>query len=51
MSSTTATQTIQKISHIWSSKRECEIAVRIQYQVHTEGGCKIYQLSQTEELR
>jgi hypothetical protein len=50
MPSKIAVQTIQKIAQIWSSKRECQIAVRIQYQVRVEAGCKIYQLSQTEEL-
>ena len=43
-------QTIQKISKVWSSKRESQIAVRIHYQVRVEGGCKIYKLAQVEEL-
>jgi hypothetical protein len=50
MTTTNAVQTIQKMSRVWSSKRECEIAVRIQYQVHIEDGCKIYQLGRVEEL-
>ncbi len=50
MSDQNTSKTVQKISQIWSSKRECQIAVRIQYQVHTEGGCRIFKLAQVEEL-
>jgi hypothetical protein len=50
MSEQTQIQTVQKVSTIWSSKRECQIAVKIQYQVRVEGGCRIYKLSQVEEL-
>ena len=43
-------QTLQKTSNIWSSKRECQIAVRIHYQIRVEDGCKIYKLGQVEEI-
>ncbi len=43
-------QTIQKISKVWSSKRECQIAVRIQYEMRVEDGCTIYKIGKVEEL-
>ena len=43
-------QNLQKLSQVWSSKRECQIAVRIHYQVRIEEGCTIYKLGQVEEI-
>jgi len=50
MTEQTSQPIIQKDSTIWSSRRACQIAVRITYQMKEEKGCKIYQLKQVEEL-
>ena len=50
MATQNTVKSVEKMSRVWSSKRECEIAVRIQYQIHTEDGCRIYQIGQVEEL-
>lgn len=50
MTPTNEVETVQKMSRVWSSKRECEIAVRVQYHVEVENGCKIYHLAHIEEL-
>ncbi len=43
-------QQLQKTSRMWVQRREREIAVRIYYDIRQEGDCKIYSLSQVEEL-
>lgn len=50
MTKQTTPLTIQKNSVIWSSKRACQIRVRIEYQMQEKDGCKIYHLKQVEEL-
>jgi hypothetical protein len=41
----------EKISRIWSDRRESRIAVRIRYDVYEERGCKIYTLYPPQEWR
>ena len=42
--------TIQKLSTIWSSRRNLNITVAVTYQLREENGCKIYKLNQIQEL-
>ena len=49
MTNSSVPQTIQKLSTIWSSRREKEIAVKIEYQKWEEGGCQMFCLSRVEE--
>ncbi len=41
-------QSMEKISRIYSERREKEIAVRISYDVTTDNGCKLVQLTNIE---
>lgn len=50
MTAAESPQTFQKSSIIWSRARECQIAVRIYYKVTIENNCRIYHLTQVEEL-
>ncbi|MGH9672653.1 MAG: hypothetical protein ACRD44_05680 [Bryobacteraceae bacterium] len=40
---------IEKLTTIWSSRRERQIAVRVSYTVE-EGDCKVYRLNGIDEL-
>ncbi len=42
-------ENLSKITRIWSSAREREIAVKIYYDLQVQGACKIYSLNQIEE--
>ncbi|MDQ6677342.1 MAG: hypothetical protein M3Z09_08605 [Acidobacteriota bacterium] len=50
MTATKSFHALQKTSIIWSSRRESQIAVRIYYQVRIENDCRMYHLTQLEEL-
>lgn len=50
MTQTNPVQQLQKLSHVWTRRREKQIAVRIYYDLRQENGCKIYCLNQIEEL-
>ncbi len=41
---------VQKRAKIWSSRKECQVSVRIVYRMHEEENCTIYYLEQVEEL-
>ncbi|MFN3325074.1 MAG: hypothetical protein ACK5AZ_16385 [Bryobacteraceae bacterium] len=43
-------QKLEKLTRIWSEKKEKQIAVRVQYEVRDEGECKILMLNRIEEL-
>ena len=43
-------QSFEKISRIYSERREQEIAVRISYDVTVDSGCKLVQLRNVELL-
>lgn len=43
-------RTLEKLTRFYSLRREREIAVRVQYSVEDRNGCKIYGLTQVEEL-
>jgi hypothetical protein len=43
-------QSMEKISRIYSERREREIAVRICYDVTADNGCKLVQLNNIEVL-
>ncbi len=43
-------QSMEKISRIYSERREKEIAVRICYDVTVDNGCKLVQLTNIEVL-
>jgi len=40
----------QKLARIWSDRRERLVAVRIHYSTLEQGGCKLFQLSEVEDL-
>lgn len=50
MTENSPVQRLQKLSRMWTQRREKEIAVRIYYDVRQEGKCKIYCLQQVDEL-
>lgn len=39
----------EKLYRVWSEKKEHKIAVRVQYSVAEDNGCKIYELLGREE--
>jgi len=43
-------QQFQKLSRIWSRRRERHVEVRIYYDLREQDGCRIYLVSRVEEL-
>lgn len=50
MTTTGAVESRQKIALVWAERREQIVAVRVQYDVAMEGGCKVYNLTRMEEI-
>jgi hypothetical protein len=44
------TTVMQKMTTIWSARREREIVTRIYFDAREEDGCRIYTLRRLEEL-
>lgn len=41
----------EKIALVWAARRERVIAVRVQYQVADDRGCKVYLMESIKELQ
>jgi hypothetical protein len=39
----------EKLLRVWSERKKAEIAIRVQYLIAEEGGCKLYTLLSREE--
>ncbi len=50
MNETNSTPILQKTCVFWSSRRERDISLRVYYDVQDENGCKIYGITQVEEM-
>jgi hypothetical protein len=51
MPETNAIIRLEKLAKIWSSRREQEIAVQVQYEVVEDNGCRIYQINMIQEVQ
>jgi hypothetical protein len=45
----TPAQNIEKIYRVWSSRRDEQIAVRIQYSVSETDGCRVFTVGHRDE--
>jgi hypothetical protein len=51
MPETNAIIRLEKLAKIWSSRREQEIAVQVQYEVVEDNGCRIYRINMIQEVQ
>jgi hypothetical protein len=45
----TPAQNIEKIYRVWSSRRDDQIAVRVQYSVSEADGCRVFTVGSRDE--
>jgi len=50
MNETNSTPILQKTCVFWSSRRERDISLRVYYDVQDQNGCRIYGITQVEEI-
>ena len=50
MTATASPESREKIALVWAARRERLIAVRVQFKVATEDGCKVYPLESIQEM-
>jgi hypothetical protein len=50
MSATASVESREKIALVWAERRERLIAVRVQYRVNDENGCRVYRLDTIREM-
>lgn len=50
MNEPNSTPILQKTCVVWSSRRERDISLRVYYDVQDQNGCRIYDITQVEQI-